>query len=93
MLGWSKQAIEVVMRGQTIAACNQARFLVGDSNYFRIDPIVPASEFCLDGIDRTEDLIAKAAHHGRAFAPTFAERFAKHTAIPFQPFMTLEPTQ
>lgn len=93
MLGWSKQAIEVVMRGQTIAACNQARFLVGDSNYFRIDPIVPASEFCLDGIDRTEDLIAKAAHHSRAFAPTFAERFAKHTAIPFQPFMTLEPTQ
>lgn len=92
-LGWSKQAIDVILRGQTIAARNQARFLVGDSNFFRLDPLVPASEFCLDGIDRTDDLIAKAAHHGRTFAPIFATRFAGHMAKPFQPLTVMEPKQ
>jgi patatin-like phospholipase/acyl hydrolase len=86
VLGWSKEAINVVLRGQTIAARNQAKFLVGDQNYYRLDPVVPASEFCLDGIDRTEDLIAKAAHHSRVFAPTFSARFARHTAEAFVPF-------
>ena len=85
MLGWSKAAIDVVMRGQTIAARNQAHFLVGEQNYFRLDPVVPASEFCLDGTDRTDDLIAKAAHYSRAFAPIFSSRFAQHTAEPFVP--------
>ncbi|MCU1305052.1 MAG: putative Patatin-like phospholipase [Candidatus Sulfotelmatobacter sp.] len=85
MLGWSKAAIDVVMRGQTIAARNQARFLVGEHNYFRLDPVVPSSEFCLDGIDRSEDLIAKAAHHSRVFAPIFGRSFAQHTAEPFIP--------
>jgi patatin-like phospholipase/acyl hydrolase len=92
-LGWASEAIDVVMRGQTIAARNQAKFLVGESNYFRLDPIVPASEFCLDGIERTEELIAKAAHHSRTFAPTFAKRFAIHLAKPFTPAVALEPQQ
>lgn len=90
MLGWSKEAIDVVMRGQTIAARNQAKFLVGDENYYRLDPVVPASEFCLDGIDRTEELIAKAAHYSRVFAPTFSTRFATHTAEPFVPLNSKE---
>lgn len=89
-LGWASEAIDVVMRGQTIAAHNQAKFLVGESNYWRLDPVVPASEFCLDGIDRTEELIAKAAHHSRTFAPTFAARFASHLAKPFTPAVALE---
>ena len=91
--GWASEAIDVVMRGQTIAARNQAKFLVGENNYCRLDPIVPASEFCLDGIDRTEELIAKAAHHSRTFAPLYSKRFAGHLAKPFTPVVVLEPQQ
>jgi uncharacterized protein len=89
-LTWGKKGVEVVLRGQTIAAHNQAKFLVGDSNYCRLDPVVPASEFCLDGIDRTDDLIAKAAHQSRKFAPLFAKRFAGHTATPYQKLLAPE---
>lgn len=92
-LGWASEAIDVVMRGQTIAARNQAKFLVSDSNYYRLDPIVPASEFCLDGVDSTEKLIAKAAHHSRTFAPLYAKRFANHLAKQFTPSVILEPQQ
>lgn len=91
--GWASEAIDVVMRGQTIAARNQAKFLVGEDHYWRLDPVVPATEFCLDGIDRTEELIAKAAHHSRTFAPLFATRFANHLAKPFTPAIPLEPQQ
>jgi uncharacterized protein len=92
-LAWASEAIDLVMRGQTIAARNQAKFLVGENNYWRLDPVVPASEFCLDGIDRTDELIAKAAHHSRTFAPTYAKRFANHVAKPFTPAVILEPQQ
>ena len=85
MFAWAWAATNVVLRGQTIAARNQARFLVGDDNFSRLDPTVPADQFCLDGIDRSQELIAKAAHHSRIFAPTFNKRFAKHTAQPFVP--------
>lgn len=93
MLGWSKEAIDVVLRGQTMAARNQAKFLVGENNYCRLDPVVPASEFCLDGIDRTDELMAKAAHHSRTFAPTFEKRFAGHTAGPYHAVVPLESKQ
>jgi patatin-like phospholipase/acyl hydrolase len=91
--GWASEAIDVVMRGQTIAARNQAKFLVSEENYWRLDPVVPATEFCLDGIDRTEELIAKAAHHSRTLAPTYAKRFAIHLAKPFTATTPLESQQ
>lgn len=90
MLAWAQAAIDVVMRGQTVAARNQARFLVGDDNFSRLDPTVPAAQFCLDGIDRSQELIAKAAHHSRILTATFKKRFADHTAQPFVPIVNKE---
>jgi hypothetical protein len=82
---WGNSAVDVIMRGQSIAATNQARFLVGAENLFRLDPPVAADEFSLDGVDKADDLIGKASHHSRSFAPTFERVFTSHTAERFVP--------
>ncbi|HNY39954.1 MAG TPA: patatin-like phospholipase family protein, partial [Bryobacteraceae bacterium] len=89
-LGYRRAAAEIFLRGQAIAARNQARFLVGQENLYRVDPVVPAFEFNLDGIDRSEDLIAKAAYYSRNFAPHFKALFLPHTAELFVPAATSE---
>ncbi|HWQ91709.1 MAG TPA: CBASS cGAMP-activated phospholipase [Clostridia bacterium] len=83
---WGNSAVEVIMRGQSIAARNQAAFLVGAENMVRLDPKVAAAEFTLDGVGKAEDLIGKAAHHSRLFMPTFRKIFAGHRAAPFVPY-------
>ena len=88
--GWASQAIDVAFRGQTIAARNQAKFLLGEQQFYRLDPAVARGAFCLDGVDRSKDLLAKAAHHSRHFAPVFQERFAGHAAPLFTPLYTQE---
>jgi len=83
---WGKTgaAIGAVMRGQSAAALNQARFLLGKANVVRLSPIVPDGEFALDGVRRAEALIAKARHHSRSVAPEFQQVFGSHLAPPFQ---------
>ena len=85
LFGWRKEAIEIAFRGQTIGARNQAKFLLGEKRFHRLAPPVPAGAYDLDGVRRIEDLIGKAAHHSRHFAPLFQDRFAAHTASPFTP--------
>ncbi len=90
ILSWARNnaAIDIIMRGQSIAAHNQAMFLLGRERIERLNPIVPESEFSLDGTHKASDLIAKAAHHSRTFMPTFENKFRDHTAYPFSPLYT-----
>jgi patatin-like phospholipase/acyl hydrolase len=83
--GLKNAAIDVIMRGQSISAHNQARFLLGVDHIERLDPKVAEEEFALDKCRKAEDLIAKAAHHSRIFMPTFKARFASHIAPPYTP--------
>lgn len=82
---WREAAIDVALRGQSIAAVNQARFLIGESNFHRINPPVPANTLKLDGTDRAEDLIGKAAHYSRREMPAIQKTFTDHTAAKFTP--------
>lgn len=82
---WKKAAVDVILRGQSIAAANQARFLVGESSFLRIDPSAAEGVLTLDGFRRAEDLIAKAAHHSRKFMPQLERSIFQHKAQPFQP--------
>ena len=86
-IAWGRDgaAIDVIMRGQSIGVNNQVRFLLGDDHVERVDPRVANGEFSLDGVMKTDDLIAKAAHYSRIFMPTFRERFANHMAPGFTP--------
>ena len=81
-------AIDVILRGQSIGANNQASFLLGRNRIERLNPKVAADEFSLDGVHKVDDLIGKAAHHSRTFIPIFEEKFAKHIAAPYTPLHT-----
>lgn len=79
-------AVDVIMRGQSIAADKQAGHLLGRERVERLNPKVAADEFSLDGVDKADDLIGKAAHHSRQFAPIFEAKFGQHRAATYVPF-------
>jgi patatin-like phospholipase/acyl hydrolase len=81
-------AVDVIMRGQSLAAFHQATHLLGEDRVERLNPKVAADEFALDGVHKADDLIGKAAHHSRAFTPTFEQKFARHRAAPYEPIHT-----
>lgn len=80
-------AIDVIMRGQSIGANNQAILLLGRDHVERLNPRVAADEFSLDGTQKVDDLIASASHHSRGFMPKFEEKFAKHKASSYTPYL------
>lgn len=92
ILAWGigNVAVDVIMRGQSIGANNQVRFLLGNDHVHRMDPKVSADEFSLDGIKKAEDLIGKAAHYSRKFMPTFKKVFAQHNAPEYKPKYSVE---
>lgn len=82
--GRSPTVIDVLLRGQSIGAFTQVQHLLGPDRAHRLDPSAPSG---LTGLDRADarDLKAKAAHHSRAFCPTFEKVFAGHTPFPYRP--------
>jgi patatin-like phospholipase/acyl hydrolase len=80
----STNVVEVLMAGQSAGAFAQVQHLVGPENAHRLNPPAPPELARLDACD-TRELIAKAAHHSRIFAPTFEAVFAAHVAAPFRP--------
>ncbi|NUP99091.1 MAG: patatin-like phospholipase family protein [Armatimonadetes bacterium] len=83
-LKWAFSAHEVILRGQSIGAFNQAKSLLPDGNAVRFDPPVATGLFQLDSLSMP-DLLAKAAHESRIFVPKFMDVFADHQAAPYQP--------
>ena len=83
---WRTAAIDVIMRGQSIAATNQARFLIGEKHLLRVNPPVPAGSLHLDGVTCADDLIGKAAHVSRREMPVIEQMLAGYTAPPFTPY-------
>jgi hypothetical protein len=77
--------VDVILRGQTLGAVNQSRFLIGEGHFLRINPTVPDGVLTLDGTGRAQDLIGKAAHVSRREMPTIEEMFAGYTAPQFTP--------
>ncbi len=82
---WRKASIDVILRGQTLGAINQSRFLLGSEHFARINPNVADGVFALDGVRKSDDLIAKAAHHSRREMPDVQARFMDHNAPAFTP--------
>ena len=90
ILTWArcKAALDTVMRGQSIAAFNQAGHLIGKEKVLRLSPHVASSDFALDRVRRTQDLIGKASHHSRDFLPQFQREFGQHVAPAYKPLLT-----
>ena len=81
---WRTEAVDVIMRGQSIGAFTQAQHLLGRDKVVRMDPKVPDGLFALDKLSE-EELLGKAAHESRHFLPQFKEEFAEHIAPEFRP--------
>lgn len=67
---WKSEAVDVIMRGQSIGAFTQAQHLLGKDKVVRMDPKVPNGLFELDKLSEKE-LLAKAAHESRICSPQF----------------------
>jgi patatin-like phospholipase/acyl hydrolase len=88
LIRWARctNVVEVLMAGQSAGAFAQVQHLIGVQSAHRLDPPAPTELARLDSCDARE-LIAKAAHHSRIFAPTFETVFAAHVAAhPSWPF-------
>ena len=81
---WRTEAVDVIMRGQSIGAFTQAQHLLGRDKVVRMDPKVPDGLFTLDKLSE-EELLGKAAHESRHFSPQFKEEFAEHESPEFKP--------
>jgi len=79
---WKKEAINVILRGQSIAAFTQAQHLLGKDKVIRINPKVPDGLFKLDKLS-VKELLAKAAHESRKFSPYF-KNFINHVSPEFK---------
>jgi predicted acylesterase/phospholipase RssA len=84
---WARSSaiVDVLMRAQSIGVNNQVKFLIGTDRFLRIDPRVPAADISLDLSCKTDDLIARAAHHSRIQMPQIEKIFCGHKAAPYQP--------
>jgi patatin-like phospholipase/acyl hydrolase len=81
---WRNDAVEVVLRGQSIGTHTQAAHLLGEDNILRLDPPVPNGLFKMDKLSKPE-LLSKAAHLSRHLSPKFKDMFADHRAAKYQP--------
>lgn len=81
---WAPSAVDLVLRGQSLGAQNQALHLLGSDRILRVDPKVPDGLFALDRIS-VDELISSAAHDSRHIGPDFAKRFQSHIAGEFHP--------
>lgn len=84
LLRWKADAIDVILRGQSIGAFTQAQHLLGKEKVFRLDPKVPDGLFALDKLSEG-GLLSKAAHESRHLSPFFEQMFGGHTAPTFTP--------
>lgn len=84
LLAWRRDAIPVVLRGQSLAANNHARLLLAEDALMRVDPLVPDRELRLDGIT-PDQLRGRAEHISRHISRDFKDHFAGHLAKPYQP--------
>jgi patatin-like phospholipase/acyl hydrolase len=88
ILSWASSGaiVDVIMSGQSQGVINQAKFLLGEERFERLDPVVAPNEFSLDGIHKANDLIGRASHHSRIFVPQFQKKFGDHLCPKFIPF-------
>jgi patatin-like phospholipase/acyl hydrolase len=87
LFAWSRDAIDVVLRGQSLSARNAASLILGSEKVMRVDPAVPAKVLRLDGV-APEQLRGRAEHVSRHISPAFKQIFVSHRAPPYQPMTT-----
>lgn len=85
LIRWARgpRVVDVLLRGQSAGAFAQVQHLVGQDNAYRLDPAAP-EDAAIDRCD-ADELMAKASHHSRVFAPIFDAAFASHNSASYVP--------
>lgn len=80
LFSWRKDAVDVILRGQTLVSTNHAGLLL-EHPVVRLDVPVPGGQHRLDKVD-ADDLLGKAEAVSRHVSPKLAEFFS-HLAPPY----------
>lgn len=81
---WMHDGIDLLMHGQSTAAFNTSKLILGSDKIVRINPTVPDGLFKLDKLN-IDKLIAKAAHNSRSFTSTIRNSFLSHNVEDYIP--------
>jgi patatin-like phospholipase/acyl hydrolase len=87
---WSKHLPDVLLSATARGVDNQARFLLGDERYLRVNVTAPADDVSLDDVDAIEQLIARAHHVSRHALPSINAMFLGTRALQYEPAFNLE---
>lgn len=88
ILTWRSDGLDVLLRGQSLAATNHARLVLGRDQVVRVDVTTPEGLHTLDSVT-PQDLIGRAQAESRTRSPTLA-RFLRHSPSQYEPFYRKE---
>ena len=87
---WRREGLDVMLRGQCLAATNHARLILGRKNVMRVDVPTPEGLHTLDSVT-PQDLIGRARAESRTRSPALADLLT-HTPSQYNPCYRKEPT-
>jgi hypothetical protein len=90
LLAWRSNGLNVMLRGQCLAATNHAQLILGRPNVVRVDAPTPVGLHKLDSVT-APDLIGRALAESRTRSPALAS-FFQHSPSPYTPFHGKELT-
>ncbi len=90
MLAWRSDGLEVMLRGQCLAATNHAQLILGRTNVVRVDVPTPEGLHMLDSVG-APDLIGRALAESRTRSPAL-DNFFQHSPSPYVPLHGKEPS-
>lgn len=90
MLAWRSDGLDVMLRGQCLAATNHAQLILGRTNVVRVDVPTPEGLHKLDSVT-APDLIGRALAESRTRSPAL-DNFFQHSPSPYVPLHGKEPS-
>lgn len=90
LIRWARSpnVVDICLHGQSYGAFTQVLHLIGHGHAHRLNPPAPEELSKIDAC-HPKELIAKAAHHSRAFSPVFEDVFGGHVPVPYKPLYGL----
>ena len=80
---WRREGLDIMLRGQSLAATNHAQLIIGRNNVTRVDVPTPQGLHALDDVV-IQDLIGRAQAESRTRSPALASYF-DHTPFDYKP--------
>ena len=84
LLAWRSDGLDVLLRGQCLAATNHAQLILGRRNVMRVDVAIPEGLHTLDVV-AAPDLIGRARAESRTRSPALQD-FFEHSPSQYDPF-------